>query len=302
MNKKVNNLSQIASVTRYTVTSGKSQGLNVIDCNNGVIRFLLNESNALDVMQLYHNGVNVSFLSKNAFTANKSGFDSRFEGGMLYTCGFDSVGSRDGFATHGSFHITPAEVTKIECNDEEIIIEADVRNSALFGKNLLVKRRVYTKVGSSSVKISDTLINEAYRAEDYCVLYHVNFGYPMLDEGVEIEADLSEIIPRTDWAKQNSDTATLIESPVDNKEETCYYLELNKPEISVVNKKLAKKCTVKYSGDTLPCFIEWKSMASGDYAFGLEPTTTLLDDNFEYDTIGAGEKIEFFVEISCENI
>ena len=77
---------------------------------------------------------------------------------------------------------------------------------------------------------------------------------------------------------------------------------MNEPEIALINNKLNKKATLKYSGDTLPCFIEWKSMASGDYALGLEPTTTLLDDNFEYDTIDAGEKIDFFIEISVDSI
>ena len=301
MNEKINNLSQIASVSRYKITSGKGQGLNVIDCNNGVIRFLLNESHALDVMQLYHLGTNVSFLSKNAFVDGVGNFDNRFEGGMLYTCGFDSVGGRDGFVTHGSFHLTPAEVTKIECNEKEIIIEADIRNSALFGKNLLIKRKIYTKVGQATLTVSDELINEGYRPEDYCVLYHVNFGYPMLDEGAEIKGNITKITPRTEWAKRNADTALVIEKPLPTKEETCYYLELDTPEISLTNKKLGKKCVLKYSGDTLPCFIEWKSMASGDYALGLEPTTTLLDEHFEYDTIGVGEKIKFFVEISCEN-
>ena len=302
MNEKVNNFMQVASVTRYTVNSGKGVGLKVIDCNNGKIRFLLNESKALDVMQLYHEGVNVSFLSKNAFTLREINFDNRFEGGMLYTCGFDSVGGRSGYETHGSFHNTTAEVTRAECNENGIIIEADIRNSALFGKNLLIKRRVYSEINSSSVRVSDTLINEAYRPEDYCVLYHVNFGYPMLDEGAEIVGDIESISPRTPWAEENIATAKLIEKPLPNKEETCYYLQMNEPEIALINNKLNKKATLKYSGDTLPCFIEWKSMASGDYALGLEPTTTLLDDNFEYDTIDAGEKIDFFIEISVDSI
>lgn len=302
MNAKINNLMQVASVSRYKITSGKSQGLNVIDCNNGVIRFLLNESKALDVMQLYHQGVNVSFLSKNAFTNREINFDNRFEGGMLYTCGFDSVGGRDGYETHGSFHQTTAEVVRAECNENGITVEANIRNSALFGKNLLIRRTVFTEIGSSTVRISDTLINEAYVPEDYCVLYHVNFGYPMLDEGAEIVANIEKITPRTEWAECNLPTATLIEKPEHAKEETCYYLELNTPEISLVNSTLGKKCTLSYSGETLPCFIEWKSMASGDYALGLEPTTTLLDDNFEYDTIGAGESIDFFIELTVENI
>ena len=52
-----------------------------------------------------------------------------------------------------------------------------------------------------------------------------------------------------------------------------------------------------YSGDTLPCFVEWKSMASGDYALGLEPCTTELDNRFAYKTIEVGEEIKFFVKI-----
>ena len=39
-------------------------------------------------------------------------------------------------------------------------------------------------------------------------------------------------------------------------------------------------------------------MASGDYALGLEPCTTELDDCFAYKTIEVGEKIKFFVNIS----
>ena len=74
-------------------------------------------------------------------------------------------------------------------------------------------------------------------------------------------------------------------------------MKLNKPEISLINEKLAKKLTVSYSGDTLQNFVEWKSMASGDYALGLEPCTTELDDCLAYKTIEVGEEIKFFVKI-----
>ena len=302
MNEKINHFSQIASAVRYQITSGANEGLNVIDCNNGKIRFLLNESKGLDVMQLYHQGVNLSFISKNGFTSREINFDNRFEGGMLYTCGFDSVGGRDGYETHGSFHLTKANVTKIECTDGGITVEAELRNSALFGKNLLIKRRVFTEINGDSVTVSDTLINEAYRPENYAVLFHVNFGYPMLDEGAYVTADFKNTVPRTDWAKQNLSTFNVIEAPIPLKEETCYYHELNSPEISLTNENLGKKCTLTYSKNTLDKFIEWKSMASGDYALGLEPTTTLLDENFKYKIINPGESVEFFIKIKVENV
>ena len=86
------------------------------------------------------------------------------------------------------------------------------------------------------------------------------------------------------------------------EDETCYFLKLKKPEISLVNERIGKKFTVSYSKDTLPCFVEWKSMASGDYALGLEPCSTELDDRFAYKTIGAGEKITFSVSLSVDRV
>ena len=73
---------------------------------------------------------------------------------------------------------------------------------------------------------------------------------------------------------------------------------MNKPEISLVNKKTGKNFTISYSGETLPCFVEWKSIASGDYALGLEPCTTELDDKFAYKTIRSKESNTFIVVLS----
>ena len=63
MNGKINNLAQVASLRRYTITDGRAKGLDIIDCDNGKLRFLLNVTKALDIMQLYHEGTNISFLS-----------------------------------------------------------------------------------------------------------------------------------------------------------------------------------------------------------------------------------------------
>ena len=147
MDGRISNFQQMASLRRYTLTEGRGKGLDVLDCDNGKIRFLLNVSKACDIMQLYHEGQNMSFLSKNAFTARETDFLSRFEGGMLYTCGLDSVGGREGFELHGTFHNTPAEIIRAECDENGIIVEAIIRDTALFGKNLVMKRKIFTASG-----------------------------------------------------------------------------------------------------------------------------------------------------------
>lgn len=298
MDGRISNFAQVASIRRYEMTEGAERGLRVLDCDNGRLRFLLNESKALDVMQLYHMGQNVSFLSKNAFTAREVPFSGRFEGGMLYTCGLDSVGAREGFELHGSHHNTPARVTRAEVNEKGILIEAEVRETALFGKNLFFRRRVCSAVGSETLEITDTLENCGTRAEDYCLLYHVNVGYPMLDEGAELLDDAGEIIPRTPWAAEHLAERKKIGAPVDNEEEMCYFLRLKTPRVTLKNAALGKQFTLEWSQETLPHFVEWKSMAAGDYALGLEPCTTELDGRFAYRSLKRGEKRQFSVRMS----
>lgn len=302
MNGKISNFQQIGSLRRYTLEGGKEKGIDVIDCDNGKLRFLLNVSKACDVMQLYHEGQNTSFISKNGFTLREPPFGNRFEGGMLYTCGLDNVGGmRDGNPVHGSLHNIPAEIVRAECNDEGIVVEAIIRDTALFGKNLVLRRRIYSAIGSESLRLEDTLVNEGYRTENYCVLYHVNFGYPLLDEGARIVADVAKCDPRTDWARENVATVCEITEPLPEQKETCYFLTFNKPQISLINDKLGKSVTLSYSGDTLPHFVEWKSMACGTYALGFEPTTTELDDRFAYKTLDAGESVRFWIELDLKS-
>lgn len=302
MNGKISNFQQIGSLRRYTLEGGKEKGIDVIDCDNGKLRFLLNVSKACDVMQLYHEGQNTSFISKNGFTLREPPFGNRFEGGMLYTCGLDNVGGmRDGNPVHGSLHNIPAEIVRAECNYEGIVVEAIIRDTALFGKNLVLRRRIYSAIGSESLRLEDTLVNEGYRTENYCVLYHVNFGYPLLDEGARIVADVAKCDPRTDWARENVATVCEITEPLPEQKETCYFLTFNQPRISLVNDKLGKSVTLSYSGDTLPHFVEWKSMACGTYALGFEPTTTELDDRFAYKTLDAGESVRFWIELDLKS-
>lgn len=302
MNGKISNFQQIASLRRYTLSEGAEKGLEVLDCDNGNLRFLLNVTKACDMMQMYHKGQNMTFVSKNGFMKRELPFGKRFEGGMLYTCGLDSAGEREGFDEHGSLHNTPAQILRAECSEEGIVVEAILRDTEVCGKNLVFRRKITSAIGSDRITVVDRLTNENYREENYCLLYHVNIGYPMMDAGAEIMGEVTDIQPRTEWAGKQMATAYQIEEPIPGYEETCYYLKLKKPEVSMVNKTLGKKFTVSYSGDTLPLFLEWKSIASGDYAVGLEPTTTKLDGLFEYSRIKAGETIEFRVELSVSDL
>ena len=302
MDGRISNLCQLVSIRRYTLSEGTGRGLDVLDCTNGKLRFLLNLSRAGDVMQMYHEGTNLSFVSKNGFNTSTSDFLRRFEGGMLYTCGLDSVGGREGYELHGTLHLLAAELVHAEASEDGIRIELIVRDGALFGKNLVLRRSFTTAVGEDVLHIEDTLENCGTRDESYCLLYHVNVGYPMLDEGGRILADIESYEPRTPYAKANEGTLLDTFAPIDNEEESCYFLKLRTPEISLLGKSVGKRFTLTYSKETLPEFVLWKSPASGDYALGMEPATTKLDGAFTYQTIHKGERICFALNLGVTKL
>ena len=103
MDGRISNLAQIAYVRRYTIDGGREDGLKVIEINNGVLRLTLNESKALDVMQLWHKGDNISFISKN-------GFD---EGGMELDLEYNEA------KTKVSFDVVIGSAPGEEASDEE---------------------------------------------------------------------------------------------------------------------------------------------------------------------------------------
>lgn len=295
---KISNPLQTGYVRRYTLCDGKENGLRVVELNNGTVRVMLNESKGLDVMQIWNKGVNMSFVSKNGFTARELPFLNRFEGGMLYTCGLDSIGDRDGFEPHGKFHNTPACVTQI--NQEELTVTAEIESTALFGEDLVMKRRISLSKTGGKLMLEDTLVNRGTKTENYCLLYHINFGYPMLDEGVEIVADLTDVTPRTPISSEKIGEREKFIAPIDNEEERCYFLKNQGDSVSVINSKLGVKAKVSYSKDTLPCLIQWNSPASKDYALGIEPATSFLDDGFCYKQIAPKDEVAFRVSLDFD--
>ena len=68
------------------------------------------------------------------------------------------------------------------------------------------------------------------------------------------------------------------------------------------NKKLGKVVEFIYDEKMLPHFIEWKSMVAGDYALGIEPSTTTLDADFVKTPIKEGENHIFQIDIDVKNL
>ena len=299
VNAKIGNPEQVCSAQRVQVTEGRGNGARQIYVANGKLNFVLSESNALDIFRLWHEGTNVGFVSKNGLYTAPADFLSNFPCGMLYTCGLDAIGGVEGHPIHGRIHSIPAEIKQLSAGEDGVRIVAEIRDTALFGENLVLTRTIETAAGSDEIKLTDRLQNQAFRDEKYCMLYHVNVGYPFVDAGAKIVGRFVKSVPRNEWAKHEMKKMLDVEPPLDNFEETCYFHQTVDGVMAVVNSRLGKKFTVRSS---LRRFVQWKSRASGDYVVGLEPCTCWLDGEMKYSVLKPGGSVTHTLVLKTENL
>ena len=192
--RKLGNISQIR-FAKEVVLDGK----RCVLVQNGKLELLFNQDNALDIVWAKYRGVNLSFLSKNGLNDGARDFVGNFEGGFLYTCGMDNIsGCVSGKPVHGSLHYKKCDNVCAYVDGETVVVRGVVRESALFGKNLaLIRTYVVTE---NSLTVDDTVQNLAYTDAEYVLLYHVNYGYPFLDECLQMEIHAAVSEPLTEVA------------------------------------------------------------------------------------------------------
>ena len=293
-------LQQAAYARPVEYREGRAHGLKAIEVKNGPLRFVAMEDKALDVSEVEYRGENLTFLSKpglngrNQFDTNGGEAQRSIMGGMFFTCGFENIGApvaTDGhgqypagdFPMHGRIRTTPAEHV---CSDahwegDEYVIElsGEMREAELFGENLVLRRRIRTVYGTRIITVNDEVTNEAFRDEPLMWMYHCNIGWPLLAEGAQVVIPSRHIQPRNADALKDVDHYSEIGAPVDNLPESVLLHDLAADDrgntfAAVVNRKLGLGMMIEFNKADFPYFMQWKSMASGDYVVGLEPANS----------------------------
>jgi hypothetical protein len=257
----------------------------------GGLQFTVLRDRCLDVFDVRYKGVNLSFAAKASAVAPQywdvhDQFHYYFQGGLVYTCGLRNAGAGGDDAgehhpLHGRISSVPAENFGVSARwegDEYLMdISGEMREAALFKENLALRRRVSTRMGANSFRIADRVDNESCANETLMFLYHVNFGFPFLGPDLRLLLPKgTKSRPRDAEAAKGIDSFQSFEGPADGYKEQCFYHEM--PSLPggetcalLRNDALGLAVWVKYNVHQMPVTTEWKCMASGDYALGIEP-------------------------------
>ena len=184
---------------------------------------------------------------------------------------------------HGRMRTTPGEHLSADAfwaaDGYHLRACAEMREAALFGENMTLRRSVETVYGQKTVTLTDAFENQGYRDEPLMLLYHINLGWPFLDENLRLYLPTQKVTPRDAEAEGHEGEYDRMDPPRDNEPEYVFIHELQ-PDADgglravAVNHALGLGLEIGWNVKNLPYFMEWKSTASGDYVIGLEPANS----------------------------
>ena len=90
-----------------------------------------------------------------------------------------------------------------------------------------------------------------------------------------------------------------ITAPVDGGDEHVYYHTLSKGCVRLNNPEMGVAVEMLYNVEDFPVTLEWKSMISGDYALGIEPSLTRFDA-FRMKKLQSNEQKTYKIKINFQ--
>jgi len=284
MNKYIGHPSQICGVREIRMTGGKADGMRMLEIRNGKgLDFSISLDRAADIPYLFYKGNSMAYIAPCGLVSPKyydnkgAGFLKSFTAGFLTTCGLTAVGSPctdngEELPLHGNISNAPAEQFSYTTDNDCIKITATVRDAALFGHKLLLEREYCCSLKTNTLTLTDKVTNIDCKETPYMILYHCNFGYPLLHENATLKISSSAVTPRDAHAAEGLDSWDKLIEPSTDFVEQCYYHTFDDaPKISIENPDISARMEMTFDRSTLDCFTQWKMMGEGEYVVGLEP-------------------------------
>ena len=283
---RVGSLDQVVRIDRFVEEDGPARGARRYRVvNGGGLEFEVHPDRALDIGAATINGIPLAWLSStgitrpDAYEPQGRGWLRTFGGGLVTTCGLDSFGpptaDADGVSgMHGRISSTPARVTEVSVTPEFITVAGEVRQTGVFQENLVLRRRITSRVGSTTFTIEDTVTNDGESSSPHMLLYHVNLGWPLLDSGTVVDIPARSVTARDPDAERGFDHRAEIGEPQVGYREQVYIHEAGDERVArVTNSSRGLTFTLRFS-ETLPAIFQWKLTATKHYVLGLEPANT----------------------------
>ncbi|MCK0527421.1 DUF4432 family protein [Anaerobiospirillum sp. NML120449] len=319
---------QLYGVEEQRLCGGRAEGMRVLEVKNGLgLNFTVLLDRGCGIARLSYRGINCSFMSASGLRrpeyyehgGGDQSFLRSFHAGFLTTCGLFNVGvacSDGGEQTclHGDLDNIPVESWHWWTGEDgNLHIEALIRVEQIFYHKAVLRRHFTVGLERSFLTIEDRVTNTGSTVCPVMILYHMNMGYPLLDEDTRLFINSTSYQPRTEIAASDAARWNVITAPEHNYQERCYYHsfrgttaaghEGRSAIAAVYQPKHDLGLAVSFDPENLPFFTQWKQCGYRDYALGLEPGNShcdgrnLMRRQGMLREMGPGEQADFHVQV-----
>jgi galactose mutarotase-like enzyme len=297
---KISHPAQWGGIETSVLDNGLGRGTRIAWVNTGSgLRYKVVIDRAMDIMEAFHNQHGLAWISHVGTAAPQPMSDAAidwlrtFGGGLITTCGLSNAGapSSDEHGTHGlhgKISNIAAEIESIVQPDPlmgkmDMSITGVMKETTVFGPCLELRRTISSRLGEATLKIKDEVTNRGNLPVPLMLLYHINFGWPLVDEGTKIlwEGDWQPRSPEN--AKiftENNDFKTC-PAPLDDHSGTGEEVAFINPKADesgrcmcgIQNNDLGLTVKIFFQKDQLPHLTNWQHWGKNEYVTGLEPGT-----------------------------
>ena len=325
--KYTGNITQLGYCRQYTLSEGWGRGMRAADIQTGGgLQYTVLPDRGMDISYASFRGTNLVYLTCNGET-HPSYYEPEginwlhtFAGGLLTTCGLTYLGppctdEGEELGLHGRFSTIPVkqfcDLSHWQGDHYIYKVRGIVEEGFLFGKKLRMEREISSPGGDNIIQIKDIITNFGNKPSPYTILYHMNFGYPLLSEDTELIIDPSNTVPRdAGGLKGIHEFRSFIKPQPSYNEQVFFHTmkgdEAGNTSVRVRNKKIGTSVTISFNIKQLPYLCEWKMMAYGEYVLGIEPGNVFSKSRKELRSenslpiLQPGESCENSIEIKAE--
>lgn len=289
-------MDQIGGAEAFTFAEGPARGMQAVNVRTGAgLSCQVLPDRGMGLGEASVAGIPVNWQSAAGpvapcyYNPAGSGWLQSFGGGLMASCGLTNVGAAsivDGveIGLHGRLSHLPARDVAIVRHwvGERFVIDISgvLLDSIAMGTAFELRRRYRFTVGENRFSIHDEVTNIGSTPAPLFLLYHFNFGYPLLSETAELSVSPAPVETTVRDPSQSADVARWREmtAPVAGEAERVFYHRLAAEAGSHTLVRLANvigdvrlAMTMRLPNAALGHLVEWKMMGERDYVLGLEP-------------------------------
>ncbi|WP_157773879.1 aldose 1-epimerase family protein [Variovorax atrisoli] len=272
--------------------------MDLIEVTSGALKFSVIPTRGMSIGQASLNDVVLGWKSPVLESVNPAYINLETRGGLGWLDGFNEWMVRAGIewaghpgmdkgrmlTLHGRIGNIPASEVQVVIEREKAITTLRVRGRvderSMFGASLELWTEISTVVGSNIFTITDEIRNAGSLPQEFQIIYHGNYGAPLLEEGAQFVAPVREVRPIDAVAAKGIDEYQVYRGPVAGFGEQVYGVRLwadnaQRTTAMLRNRAGNKAVAMSYSVDELPYLNLWKNTGASEdaYVTGLEPAT-----------------------------